>query len=425
MQWGNVLSQQSSRSNMKTSLSLGGSQDPFERVSEHQTERRQLATRKEVSGTEKMDSTSENHGSKSENPSALESQVVLESHGETEHPELSESMNLYHSGRFLLVHLAPLGALWSGVRLFDILLCIGLYFGRMFFITAVYHRYFAHRSYKMGRVMQFLMAWGGASAMQKGPLWWAAHHRMHHKYSDTDRDVHSPLRGMWWSHVGWILCKRYMHTEWDQIRDFAKYPELRWLNKYHLVPPFVLAAICFLVGGWSALFVGFFLSTVLLYHGTFTVNSLAHIFGRRRFVTDDTSRNSLLIALITNGEGWHNNHHYYQSAARQGFFWWEIDISYYGLKALSWLRLVTDLRQVPPRLLATNRVKDGCADIGMFKAYWTKASASLANVRFRRSEGWDSRSKALEEFVVSTRKTAEHLAELSSVRPSSVKNSAP
>jgi stearoyl-CoA desaturase (Delta-9 desaturase) len=257
---------------------------------------------------------------------------------------------------FVLVHLAPLGLLWTGTRASDLVLCGVLYFGRMFFITAGFHRYFAHRAYKIGRVMQFAMAWGASTSCQKGVLWWAAHHRSHHRYSDTENDIHSPRKGFWWSHVGWILCPKYQATDWATIKDFARYPELVWLNKYHLVPGAMLGFACYLLGGWSALW-AFFLSTTLLYHGTFSINSLMHLWGRRRYVTTDTSRNSLLLALVTMGEGWHNNHHYYQSSANQGFFWWEIDVTYYLLKVMSWLGLVHSLRTPPARVLTRRLVK--------------------------------------------------------------------
>jgi len=264
---------------------------------------------------------------------------------------------------FTLVHLAPLGLIWTGMRASDVLLCALLYFGRMFFITAGFHRYFAHRAYKMGRAMQFAMAWGASTSCQKGVLWWAAHHRAHHRYSDTPRDIHSPKRGFWWSHVGWILCPKYQATDWAGIKDFARFPELVWLNKYHLVPGIGLGAPCYLLGGWRSLLT-FFLSTTLLYHGTFSINSLMHLWGRRRYVTTDTSRNSFLLALITMGEGWHNNHHYYQSTANQGFFWWEVDVSFYLLKLMSWCGLVRDLRTPSAHVLGRQRVTDH-PDVGM------------------------------------------------------------
>ncbi len=270
-----------------------------------------------------------------------------------------EHVDTIKSIPFILMHLMPLGAIWTGVRLGDVLLCIGLFYVRMFFITAGYHRYFSHRTYKLGRGMQFVMALGGATCAQKGALWWAAHHRHHHKYSDTEFDVHSPRRGFWWSHMLWIICNKYDATQTDKIKDFAKYPELRFLNRWHLLPPVALGGIVLLLGGPSALFTGFFLSTVLLYHGTFTINSLSHVFGRRRYQTSDTSKNSLALALLTMGEGWHNNHHHYQASANQGFFWWEIDLSYYVLRLLSLVGLVRDLRKPPAKVLRSNLISEG------------------------------------------------------------------
>jgi stearoyl-CoA desaturase (delta-9 desaturase) len=256
----------------------------------------------------------------------------------------SERLNWQLSIPFFIMHLLPLGALWFHPTWVDWAVCVGLYGSRMFFITGVYHRYFAHRGYKAGRLVTFLLAFGGGTCAQKGALWWASHHRWHHRFSDTDRDPHQSSRGFWWSHVLWILCDKYNETHYETIKDFAKYPELVFLNKHHLLPPVALGFVVWLVGGWSMLFTGFFLSTVLLYHGTFSINSLTHRFGRARYKTGETSKNSFLLALVTLGEGWHNNHHYYSSTANQGFFWWELDISYYVLRVLSWVGLVSDLR---------------------------------------------------------------------------------
>ncbi len=247
------------------------------------------------------------------------------------------------------MHLACFAVLWTGVSVVAAVLCVVFFFVRMFGVTAGYHRYFAHKTYKTSRPFQFCLAWLGCSAVQKGPLWWAAQHRHHHKYSDTDLDPHSPVaKTVWWSHVGWILAPDYTDTDWKMIRDWMKFPELRWLNALHWVPGIVLGAFCFWVGGWSGLVVGFVISTVLLYHTTFLVNSACHLFGRRRYATGDASRNNVLVALLTMGEGWHNNHHHYQNCARQGFFWWEIDVSYYIIKLLSLMGLVWDVKQ-PPR----------------------------------------------------------------------------
>ncbi len=258
---------------------------------------------------------------------------------------------------FIIVHVAVLAVFWVPFSWGLVGLCLGLYLLRMFAITAGYHRYFAHRSYKTSRVFQFLLAFIGASSLQKGPLWWAGHHRHHHRFSDQDEDLHSPQRdGFWWSHVGWILSHRYDATPEHLIKDFVKYPELRWLNRWHAVPGVLLAAFLLVFGGWPAFVWGFLVSTVLTWHATFAINSLTHVFGRVRYQTTDTSRNSILLALLTLGEGWHNNHHYYQTATRQGFFWWELDISYLILKALSIPHIVWDLREPPERVLFSNRV---------------------------------------------------------------------
>ncbi len=266
---------------------------------------------------------------------------------------------------FLLVHLAPLGALWTGVTAFDLALCAALYALRMFFITAGYHRYFSHRAYRTSRAFQLVLAFGGGTAAQKGALWWAAHHRHHHRYSDQPEDVHSPKKGFWWSHVGWILCRKYKETRLEAIPDLARHPELVFLDRFHWIPPVALGVACFWAGGWSALWIGFFLSTVLTYHSTFCINSLTHVFGRRRFATTDTSRNSFLMALLTFGEGWHNNHHHYQASANMGFTWWEVDVSYYALQLLARLGLVWDLRRPPRSALESSRVADGHPDLGM------------------------------------------------------------
>ncbi|NMO15952.1 acyl-CoA desaturase [Pyxidicoccus fallax] len=257
----------------------------------------------------------------------------------------NERINWLSSIPFIGVHLMCLAVFWVGARPVDVAVCVALYVIRMWGITAGYHRYFSHRAFKTGRVFQFILAFVGSTSTQKGVLWWAANHRHHHRYSDQPEDIHSPIqRGFWWSHMNWILCDKYGETKMEAIKDFARYPELVWLNRFHLVPPVLLAVALYFIGGFSMLVWGFFVSTTLLWHGTFTINSLSHVFGKRRYKTTDTSRNNWLLALITLGEGWHNNHHYHQNTANQGWFWWEVDISYYTLKALSWVGVVEGLR---------------------------------------------------------------------------------
>ena len=262
-----------------------------------------------------------------------------------------ERVNWKSSIPFFLVHALPLLVIFTGITRTAVIIFLVLYFARMFFITGGYHRYFSHRTYRMNRFTQFLFAFGGTTCAQKGPLWWAAHHRNHHKFSDTERDIHSPRKGFWWSHVGWILCDKYNETKYDDIKDFAKYPEIRFIDKHNWIGPWTVGIASYLIGGWSGLVFGFFGSTVLLWHSTFTVNSLAHVFGRRPYKTEDTSRNSTLIALLTAGEGWHNNHHRYQSATRQGFRWWQVDTTFYTLWLMSRVGIVRDLRPVPARVI--------------------------------------------------------------------------
>lgn len=256
-----------------------------------------------------------------------------------------DAPNLVRSLPFLLFHLGCALALVTGVSPGLVALAAGSYLLRMFFVTAGYHRYFSHRAFQTSRAFQFVLAFMAQTSGQKGALWWAAHHRHHHRFSDQAEDIHSPARrGFWWSHVGWILSRRYDGTRYDAIKDFARYPELVWLNEHHLVPFVAYLLVLLLAGGLPALVWGGAISTVLLWHGTFTINSLSHVFGRRRYLTADTSRNNWLLALITLGEGWHNNHHFHQNTANQGWFWWEVDVTYAALRALSWLRVVSHLR---------------------------------------------------------------------------------
>ncbi|RAJ06640.1 stearoyl-CoA desaturase (delta-9 desaturase) [Chitinophaga skermanii] len=275
---------------------------------------------------------------------------------------------------FLGMHLIPLFAIFTGVTTFDWIVCAVLYFARMFFVTAGYHRYFSHRSFKTSRFFQFILAGGAQSSFQKGALWWAANHRIHHKHSDTPEDPHSAnVYGFWYAHMGWIMGPEYKPTRFDLIKDF-KQPELYWLNKYHMVPAVVLAIAVYFLGnfangtgffdwkaGLSTLWIGFFLSTILCFHGTFTINSLMHKIGNKRYRTGDESRNSLVLALITMGEGWHNNHHYYQSTAKQGFYWWEIDMTYYIIRGLKFFGIVWDVRDVPKKVKDSNKLKDPSA----------------------------------------------------------------
>ena len=273
---------------------------------------------------------------------------------------------------FVALHLGCLLVFAVGVSTTAVVVAVAAYALRMFAITAFYHRYFAHRAFRTSRVAQFLFALWGNTAAQRGPLWWAAHHRRHHRHSDTERDVHSPHRGgLWQSHLSWFLSRRNFATDLAQVRDLARYPELRFLDRFDIVAPLLFALATFGLGellaavwpglgtsGMQCLVWGFFVSTTLLFHGTATINSLGHLFGRRRYATNDHSRNSFLLALLTFGEGWHNNHHFYPVAARQGFFWWEFDLSWYALLAMRGLGVVWDLQPVPMHVRDGRRVPE-------------------------------------------------------------------
>jgi stearoyl-CoA desaturase (Delta-9 desaturase) len=253
---------------------------------------------------------------------------------------------------FVLVHLICIAAIWTGITWQAVAVGVALYWVRIFAIGAGYHRYFSHRAYATSRAFQFVLAVLSQSTAQKSVLWWAAKHRHHHLHSDTGCDVHSPRhKGFIYSHVGWIFARRHHRTDLVKVADLARYPELMWLHRYELVPAVALGVLCFLIGGWSVLVVGFFWSTVAVYHATFCINSLAHVRGSKRYVTGDDSRNNWLLAFFTMGEGWHNNHHACQRSVRQGFRWWEIDATFYILVACSRLGLVWDLKAPPVELV--------------------------------------------------------------------------
>lgn len=280
-------------------------------------------------------------------------------------PQSADRIDWLRAAPFIALHLGCLGALWTGVSASALTAAALLYAVRMFAITGFYHRGFSHRTFRASRPIQLLFAVIGAACVQRGPLWWAAHHRNHHRDADTPLDPHSPrVHGFWRSHMGWFLTRRAFRTDLGRVADLAKYPELRWLDRYDIAVPVALAAVLYGLGallsriapqlgtdGPQLLAWGFCISTVVLFHATVTINSLAHRWGSRRFETRDDSRNNFLLALLTFGEGWHNNHHRFPGAARQGFRWWEIDLTWYGLRLLAALGLISGLKPLPPRVL--------------------------------------------------------------------------
>ena len=276
---------------------------------------------------------------------------------------------------YVALHLSVFTVIWVGWSWTAVGVAVALYLIRMFSVTAFYHRYFSHRTFKTTRWFQFIAAIMGNSCVQRGPLWWAAHHRHHHHHSDQRPDIHSPRQdGFFWSHMGWFMTIENSRTNERLIRDLTRFPELRFLDRFHVIVPAILGIGLYWLGvllenvapglgtnGWQMFVWGFCISTVVLYHAVYTINSLAHRIGGRRYETGDDSRNNFFLAIITLGEGWHNNHHHYPGSTRQGFFWWEVDISYYILVGMSWVGLVWDLRKPPAHLLERSTEQSGAA----------------------------------------------------------------
>jgi stearoyl-CoA desaturase (delta-9 desaturase) len=262
-------------------------------------------------------------------------------------PSDPDRLHWLRSTPFLALQVAALAVPWlASFGLRQALFAAGTYAAGMFFVTAGYHRYFSHRAFRTGRAFQLALALGAQCTVQKGVLWWAGHHREHHRFSDQAPDIHSPLRGFLWSHLGWFLSARYEASPLQRVKDLARFPELRWLDRWHWVPPLLLGAGIAWLGGWSlvgAWLVGLF----FLHHVTFAINSLAHLWGTRPYPTGDDSRNNALLAIVTFGEGWHNNHHWSPSSARQGFRWWQLDVTWLLLRLLARLGIVWDIRRGP------------------------------------------------------------------------------
>ncbi len=271
---------------------------------------------------------------------------------------------------FIMLHLACLSVFWVGASWFAIMFMLLFYVLRMFSITAFYHRYLSHKTFETSRLVQFIFVLIGTMSAQRGPLWWAAHHRFHHRYTDTQQDPHSSTHGFWYSHIVWFLNAKNFPLRKEVIKDWLKYPELVWLDRFSLPVVIITAVVIYALGQWLAvaypslgtnglqlLVWGFVVSTVLLTHATLCINSLAHLYGKQDFNTNDNSRNNVWLSLITLGEGWHNNHHYYAGSVRQGFYWWQIDVSYYLLKVMSWMGLVWNLKPVPERIYAERQAQ--------------------------------------------------------------------
>lgn len=265
-----------------------------------------------------------------------------------------------------LFHLGALGVFFTGVSEVAVMAMIAYYILRGFGITAGFHRLLAHRSYKAGRLTQFMISLAGSLAVQGGPLWWVAHHRAHHRYTETDKDIHSPrTKGFWKAHIGWMGSPESFNENGAGARDLHQYPELKFLQRHYALLVLGQGAIIFGIGaliGWlwptsetsglQFLTWVYFLGTVLLWHATFMVNSVCHTWGGRPFDAKDDSTNNWLVVILALGEGWHNNHHKFANSARHGLKWWQFDLTWCGLLLLSKLRLVSDLKTPHEQVLA-------------------------------------------------------------------------
>ncbi|RMF75479.1 MAG: acyl-CoA desaturase [Acidobacteria bacterium] len=286
--------------------------------------------------------------------------------GET--PDLGRGFSWLHLAPYVVLHAGCLGVLWVGWSPFAVGFAVGFYLLRAFFVTAFYHRYFSHRAFRTSRGTQFVFAVLGNTAVQRGPLWWASHHRRHHRHTDSPGDPHSPVRSFLWSHLGWLTAREHAATDLGVVPDLARFPELRWLDRWDTLVPALVAVGTWGLGsllaglapslgtdGPQMLVWGFFVSTVILFHVTCMVNSVAHLFGSRPYDTGDESRNNWLVATLSLGEGWHNNHHFAPGAARQGFRAWEIDPTWWGLRLLERLGVISGPRPVPARARIARR----------------------------------------------------------------------
>jgi stearoyl-CoA desaturase (delta-9 desaturase) len=309
---------------------------------------------------------------------------------------------------FIFMHLVCFAAIWTGVTAEALVTAVVLYVVRVFGITGGFHRYFAHRTYKTGRVFQFILAFLGMASMQSGVLWWAAKHREHHRDSDTPADAHSPRHyGFWGAHTGWIFDRSRSYADYARMHDFTVYPEIVWLDRNRFLPGGIVVLACLATMGLPGLVVGFAWSTVAVYHATFMINSLAHVFGKQRYLTGDDSRNNWLLAIVAMGEGWHNNHHYYPGAARNGFFWWEVDFTYYILRGLEKLGIVWDLRQPPKSILAGEKAPSAAIidKVAQHIASTVNVDALVTRVQAR----WAEQGRRIEELRAELRHRAQQM----------------
>ncbi len=277
-----------------------------------------------------------------------------------------ESINWVTATFMILFHVGAIAALffftWKAFAVSVLLWWVATSLG----IGMCYHRLLTHRGYKTSKWLEYSLTVCATLALEGGPIFWVATHRIHHQFSDREGDPHSPIDGKWWAHMGWILTGRSMHHDTTTLSryvpDLAKDKFHVWITKYHYVPMIVLGVILLAIGGLPFLLWGIFFRTVAGLHATWLVNSATHSWGSRRFKTRDLSTNSWWVALMTWGEGWHNNHHAHPTSARHGLAWYEVDLNWYAIWTLKKLGLARQVYSVDlaeqPRQANEVRVAD-------------------------------------------------------------------
>jgi stearoyl-CoA desaturase (delta-9 desaturase) len=253
-------------------------------------------------------------------------------------------------------HIACFAFIYTGVSFVAVMTAFAMYVIRGIGVTGGYHRLLAHRAFKTSRFVQFLFALAGSLAVQGGPIWWVSHHRSHHRDTDTDEDIHSPVtRGMWKAHMGWMITDEAFNENGANSRDLHKFAELKFLQRYYvwlvvleMIGLFGFGSIWAWVfpesgtSGLQMLVWGFFISTVFTWHVTFMVNSVCHRYGSQPYDTKDASTNNVFVGVLGFGEGWHNNHHYYPNSARHGLRWWQLDTTWWLIRLLQVLGIVSE-----------------------------------------------------------------------------------
>lgn len=272
---------------------------------------------------------------------------------------MNTNISYSNASRIILFHLSVVLVFISGYSFTALITFLILYLARLFVITGFYHRYYSHQSYQTSRWLQFILTLIGTSAGQQGPLSWATSHITHHQHADTRGDPHSPvLTSGLYAHIGWLMQKDALPTNDKLVKPFLKFPEIVFLDRYHYLGTTGLIISLALLGtflsthhpelGTSALQLvswGFILSTLLILHGACLVNSVAHLYGYRRFRTTDNSHNVWWLFPLTLGDNWHNNHHHTPRSASFSYAWWEVDIIYLCILLLEKSGLVWNVKR--------------------------------------------------------------------------------